>query len=243
MSISSPDNKQMLIQLLGSHPLLQRNPQQFHQTLHYHMERIHKGRFHFNNDLMLMNKEIIRIFSQISLQMSQQKTAPSLKIGKPVSRSNLIEKRLKERQQHFENNIQVTKPTEIDFRDKTDTIPTRRSDTMLEERQQELKKIMNNYQPPPEASKWISGEDGVTNLNIDHDTPVAVESIPLSTNKIEKHVTFQIEEQVKQEDPKQEDTADTFLKRLKKPNIEELLLKMLQNQEKILMYLQPTTNS
>lgn len=259
MSILTPSNKKMLVQLLGDHPLQKQNTTQFHQILQQHLERIHHRRFDYNNNLMLMNKELIRTFSQISTQIQQaspatvtippSQPAPSslfsqtppiqkLTIGPLVDKQAIINNRMKEHKSNFDELIQGKKPAEIDFRDKNADPPVRQHDSIMAEREQALKNIMTSYQSSQQASKWISGDE--KKIVIDDKPSIETETIVLSstpsalstskdTSSNEKHVTFQIDEP---------DDSVHFLKKLKQPNIEELLSTILQNQEKILALLQ-----
>ena len=259
MSILTPSNKKMLVQLLGDHPLQKQNAQQFRHVLQQHLERIHHHRFDYNNNLMLMNKELIRTFSQIAAHIqttppATTSTAPlrsppptlfsqtppiqKLTIGSLVDKSAIIDKRLKEHKSNFDELIQGKKPVEIDFRDKNVDPPIRQHDSIMTERQQELKKIMTTYQSSQQASKWISGDETKIAIDDKQILPIESDAIPLSSTpptpttppSNEKRVTFQIDE------PHE---SATFLKQLKRPNMEELLSTILQNQEKILALLQP----
>ena len=253
----------MLVQLLGDHPLQKLNKEQFHHVLQQHLERIHHQRFDYNNDLMLMNKELLRHFSQIAAQIQQAPpaTAPApstpprhdphalfsqtppiqkLTIGPLVDKQAVINKRMKEHKSNFDELIQGKKPEEIDFRDKSMDPPVRQHDSIMAEREQALKNIMTTYQPSQQASKWISGDE--TKIAIDDNSSIETETIVLSSTSVtstpstksteiqsnEKHVTFQMDEP----------DSTHFLKKLKQPNMEELLATILQNQEKILALLQ-----
>tara|TARA_Y100001970_G_scaffold293822_1_gene443525 strand:+ start:3722 stop:4510 length:789 start_codon:yes stop_codon:yes gene_type:complete len=250
-------NKKLLSQLLTDHPLQKQNSSQFHQVLQEHMERIHRRRFDYNNNLMLMNKELLRIFSHISIPpptttpaapsptsatslLSQTSSIQKLNIGPLVDKQAIMNKRMEKHKKHFDELIQGKKPAEIDFRDKLADPPIRQHDSIMAEREQALKNIMTSYQSnQQEASKWISGDEH--KIVIDSQGPamkteaIVLSSTPsaLSTSKDtssnEKHVTFQVDNQA--------DKAN-FLNKIKRPNIEELLTTILQNQEKILALLQ-----
>lgn len=256
----------MLVQLLGDHPLQKLNGEQFHHVLQQHLERIHHKRFDYNNDLMLMNKELLRHFSQIAAQIQQapptttseplsllrrdphalfSQTPPiqKLTIGPLVDKQAIINKRMKEHKSNFDELIQGKKPEEIDFRDNRMDPPARHHDSIMAEREQALKNIMTTYQPSPQASKWISGDETKIAINDKQMSSIEKEAIVLSSTSFtstpstkspeiqsnEKHVTFQMDEPV---------NSMHFLKKLKQPNIEELLSTILQNQEKILALLQ-----
>ena len=60
----SSQNKSLLWQLLSNHPNQKNNPKNFQHVLEYRVTEMNKNRFKFNNDLMMMNKEIIKQFAQ-----------------------------------------------------------------------------------------------------------------------------------------------------------------------------------
>ena len=65
MSVNSTENKGLLWQLLSNHPNQKTNPKNFKHVLEYRVTEMNKNRFKFNNDLMIMNKEIIKQLEEI----------------------------------------------------------------------------------------------------------------------------------------------------------------------------------
>ena len=63
MSVNSNDNKALLWNLLSKHPNQKKDPSKFQAVLEYRVNEIHRNRFKFGNDLMAMNKEIIKQFA------------------------------------------------------------------------------------------------------------------------------------------------------------------------------------
>ena len=57
MSVNSNDNKALLWNLLSKHPNQKKDPSKFQAVLEYRVNEIHRNRFKFGNDLMVMNKE------------------------------------------------------------------------------------------------------------------------------------------------------------------------------------------
>ena len=54
MSITSNENKELLIQLLDNHPLNKQNNSKFMEMFSFHLERIHKERFSYKNNLTII---------------------------------------------------------------------------------------------------------------------------------------------------------------------------------------------
>ena len=57
MSVNSNDNKALLWNLLSKHPNQKKDPSKFQAVLEYRVNEIHRNRFKFGNDLMVMNKD------------------------------------------------------------------------------------------------------------------------------------------------------------------------------------------
>ena len=77
MSVFSSQNKSLLWQLLSDHPNQKNNPKKFQHVLEYRVTEMNKNRFKFNNDLMVMNKEILKQFAQE--MPKQQPVKPAIK--------------------------------------------------------------------------------------------------------------------------------------------------------------------
>ena len=215
MSVNSRENKGLLWQLLSNHPFQKEDSKKFQAVLEYRVNEIHKNRFKFNNNLMSMNKEIIKQFANEVPKQTQPAT-PS-----QPSKAKVFETRLKVQQDNFDTLINKQKPAEIDFSDKTEEAPVdaRMVDNTLQQREQELKKIMSQYNNTEStASKWIQGESTSSskNLKIDKDSNVKIKPFVFDSEKSEKHVKFEIEER----DDKSSN-AMSFLTKLKKTNVKE----------------------
>jgi len=253
MAVNNEGNKDLLSQILDKHPLKKEKPKLFNKILNAEVEKVHSNRFHFNNNLTAMNKEILRIFqnmaSTINVQpkkhpksknWSAQQAAKNMDDHTPVPRIKIFETRLKEQQEHFNNMIKADVPKEIDFTDKAvsgDLITNTTIDQTMQKRQEELKRIMSDYQPNKKATEaWIKGEaQAPEQVTSNHSIKISPTSIvkKSTSSPNSKRVSFEI-----QEIP---DTASLFNKLKIKPKetkpIEsdsDFLKQIIQNQEKIM---------
>ena len=92
MSIASEDNIDLLRNLLKNHPLLISNPREFHFVFKKELERLHTNRFHFKSNLMAMNKELLKTFTDIKAEMMREHQ----EIRKKTEPANVYRKNLKE---------------------------------------------------------------------------------------------------------------------------------------------------
>jgi len=193
MSVFSSQNKSLLWQLLSNHPNQKSNPKKFQHVLEYRVTEMNKNRFKFNNDLMVMNKEILKQFAQ---EMPKQ-TKPAIKKAPSMTKGQIFEQNLKVQQNNFDTLINKQKPADIDFSDKTDDEPidARMVDTTLQERERELKKIMAQYNPNENSAKqWLTGESTSSHLKIDDSSNIKIEPTVLTDEMPERRVRFEVEE-------------------------------------------------
>ena len=193
MSVFSSQNKSLLWQLLSNHPNQKSNPKKFQHVLEYRVTEMNKNRFKFNNDLMVMNKEILKQFAQ---EMPKQ-AKPETKKPPSMTKGQIFEQNLKVQQNNFNTLINKQKPADIDFSDKTDDEPidARMVDTTLQERERELKKIMAQYNPNENSAKqWLTGESTSTHLKIDDSSNIKIEPTVLTDEMPERRVRFEVEE-------------------------------------------------
>ena len=193
MSVFSSQNKSLLWQLLSDHPNQKNNPKKFQHVLEYRVTEMNKNRFKFNNDLMVMNKEILKQFAQ---EMPKQ-AKPETKKPPSMTKGQIFEQNLKVQQNNFDTLINKQKPADIDFSDKTDDEPidARMVDTTLQERERELKKIMAQYNPNENSAKqWLTGESTSTHLKIDDSSNIKIEPTVLTDEMPERRVRFEVEE-------------------------------------------------
>ena len=195
MSVFSSQNKSLLWQLLSDHPNQKSNPKKFQHVLEYRVTEMNKNRFKFNNDLMVMNKEILKQFAQE--MPKQQPVKPPIKKAPSMTKGQIFEQNLKVQQNNFDTLINKQKPADIDFSDKTDDEPidARMVDTTLQERERELKKIMAQYNPNENSAKqWLTGESTSTHLKIDDSSNIKIEPTVLTDEMPERRVRFEVEE-------------------------------------------------
>jgi len=233
MSVCSSQNKSLLWQLLSNHPNQKTNPKKFQHVLEYRVTEMNKNRFKFNNDLMIMNKEIIKQFAQ---EANHQQTTKPPSQPAAMSKAQVFEKNLKAQQNNFNTLINKQKPPDIDFSDKTDDTPidARMVDTTLQERERELKKIMAEYNPNENSAKqWLTGESTSTHLKIDDSSNIKIEPTVLTDEK-ERRVRFEMEET-----PAPAVSAMSFLQKLKKTDEEGILpyLKRIEENQAVIINL------
>ena len=223
MSVHSTQNKSLLWQLLSNHPNQKTNPKKFQHVLEYRVTEMNKNRFKFNNDLMIMNKEIIKQFAQ---EANHQQTTKPPSQPAAMSKAQVFEKNLKAQQNNFNTLINKQKPPDIDFSDKTDDTPidARMVDTTLQERERELKKIMAEYNPNENSAKqWLTGESTSTHLNIDDSSNIKIEPTVLTNEMRERRVTFEVEENTAPAVTEPVVNAMSFLQKLKKTDDVDIL--------------------
>lgn len=186
MSIKTVENINLLKQILKNTPLAKSNSHRFTQILQNEVEKMHQQRFQYQSNLIKMNKEIIRNLTNFT--KTDQNNTPQ---SPPISQN--FEARLKEQQENFLKLSKPQKPQEIDFSDKTenDSIPS--LDTTMQQREKELKAIMQDYTPADKAGEWINKSDTEKNHKLKiHKTPKIIinpKDIVKPTNIKEKRNT------------------------------------------------------
>ena len=243
MSVNSNDNKGLLWNLLSKHPNQKKDPNKFQAVLEYRVNEIHRNRFKFGNNLMTMNKEIIKQFAQEIPPPSKQKQQPQ---QVAMSKSKMFETRLKNQQENFNKLINGTKPKEIDFSDKTEETPVdaRMVDDTLQQRELELKKIMAHYDSNSNnATEWLKGEEtsAAKQLKIDKTSNVKLEPDVVNVSAKQKRVHFEIKEKNTMSKP------SSFLDKLKKKDVKDEIINHLnrieEKQDIILSLLQSKAES
>jgi len=235
MSVNSNDNKGLLWNLLSKHPNQKKDPKKFQAVLEYRVNEIHRNRFKFNNNLMAMNKEIIKQFAAEIPPSTNKKTQPK----KPtLSKAKVFENKLKNQQDNFNKLINGEKPKEIDFSDKTEEAPidARMVDDTLQQRELELKKIMaQQAQNNNSATEWLKAEETSSSkhLKIDKTSNVKIESDIVKVQEKERRVRFEVEENPMK--------TISFLDKLKKKDVKDEIINQLtrieEKQDKILALL------
>ena len=176
MSIVSNENKELLLQLLDNHPLKKQNNSKFNNLFEEHIEIINKNRFSYDN-LTEMNKELLNVFQKIANKMNNENfiqlnpnppNSTMLRDSKPIPKIKILEERLKIQQSDFNKMNNPKKPKEIDFSDNIEEsyIENSMVDSTMKKREEELKKIMEEYDSKPkDAENWI--KNGGKNVNLD----------------------------------------------------------------------------
>lgn len=238
MEFRSHENKEMLYQILSSHPLRAMNNARFSKALDAQVNLVYKERFKYKNTLVEMNKEIIRRFQIIaqdiqqqqqqqqheqqqqqqqqrqqpkqmqSQQQSQQGTDNSYRTNALKPKSEYFEKRVKERQDSFVKLVNPPKPKEIDFSDEVQDGAMPSMDTTLIEREKELREAMKNYNSD-KASEWIGNEAVKKNIKIDTNSNISLEPETIKTKKTKKKVKFKVSEMQSSKPRTVNPTADT----------------------------------
>lgn len=267
MSVNSEENKSLLLSILQDHPGYKSNRGDLKDHLFKVIEYVHKERFRFNNNLTVMNKEILRNLQTMIPQptVSDPNVDPGwgthIQDGRVISKDEvpklkIFEERLKEKQDDFNNLIKAEVPKEIDFSDKTEDRPIITDSTIdqtMQQRQEELRKIMSSYQPDKKAAEaWLNGE-AQRPEGYKKDASPLNSIIKKETKSDEKkRVTFKIEEapiQTGNSYPLKTDTESLFNKlKLKTAGVpkstqvdtvdntsySKLLEKIIENQQLIL---------
>ena len=230
MDVRSDENKDILYQILIEHPLKNIDINKFLETIDNQVHLIYQDRFKFKNNLVNMNKEVIRRFSVMEKDINKQrkkktkqakakqkrkpKTRATIKTDRPIptqkEQKNVFDAKLKNRQDDFIKLVNPHKPEEINFKDPVEngTLPS--LDTTLEAREKELRNAMQTYNSES-AAKWIGNNAVKKNIRIDTNS-----SIELDPEIVKKRVSFKISEIKPQDTLGNNLNADFFLKKLKK---------------------------
>lgn len=215
MSITSEKNKSMLKGLLLDHPLLKLNKQEFNVVFNNEVKRLHQNRFSYRSNLIEMNKELLKIFQKIGLDMKQREE--NIKTQKQIQEQTIhqqfMSRRREEKQReqeaiNFEQQLSNTKsdfdkvmtgkrPEEIDFSDKVQDKPIKSNqfDLTMSQREAELAVIMKQQSKNKKVEQWLQGESNSDiNIKIDHSSnvPVNIDTIqgkPILKKKITREDT------------------------------------------------------
>jgi|TARA_B110000495_G_C23018117_1_gene603467 hypothetical protein len=241
MSVNSRENKELLWQLLSDHPFQKKDPKKFQSMLEYKVNETHQTRFNFQNNLMIMNKEIIKHFAnELSAPVKTNNPEQLSKSKAFDSKSKAFDSKLQEQKQNFDTLMHKEKPKEIDFSDKTEDGPVtdRMVTDSLQQREQELKKIMQQYNNNEKSSDWLKGESTSTEkkLAIHKSTNIEIKPTIIDTKvdkRNEKHVHFNVSEI-----PQTNKLLSKLKKVGEKDGIINYLQKIMNNQEKIISLLE-----
>mgnify|MGYP001453690791 FL=1 len=263
MSINSNENKKMLWDLLS--PTFPENLS-IHQRMKQFIDDIsttlHRDRFKYKSNIMQMNKILLsesKKYLTKCIQESNQNQKNIQKAGQMQERSMVnsrnydkfttkkehtttFEKRLRDKQEKFNQLIDGKKPKTIDFSDKMDKpISTMNSliDSTLAEREKELSSITSKYNKK-DVEKWLQNGGNIdstsTNISIKNEIKGILKPIEIGKEESQKRVTFEVKEKTSNEkSPTQETT--TFFSRLKQrsnSSDRELLQQIIENQKTLM---------
>ena len=263
MSINSNENKKMLWDLLS--PTFPENLS-IHQRMKQFIDDIsttlHRDRFKYKSNIMQMNKILLsesKKYLTKCIQESNQNQKNIQRAGQMQERSMVnsrnydkfttkkeqtttFEKRLRDKQEKFNQLIDGKKPKAIDFSDKMDKpISTMNSliDSTLAEREKELSSITSKYNKK-DVEKWLQNGGNIdstsTNISIKNEIKGILKPIEIGKEESQKRVTFEVKEKTSNEkSPTQETT--TFFSRLKQrsnSSDRELLQQIIENQKTLM---------
>ena len=236
MSVNSTQNKELLLQLLSSHPNFNSLKQNIVSDVNNLTNSYHRR--NENKSLVDINKMILKAVTQ---KLNSYISKPPLIPRKNnEANTNNFENKLKQHEKNFSKMMQTKKPAEIDFSDPIKDEVIRDVDETLKQREAELKNIMNQYNRK-EGDVWISSsqsKEKPENLKIEKNSTALINPINLKETdlKSKRRVTFSIEE-------KKQNSLDSLFNKLKKKSTENnydnnydnnLLQQILDNQMVIL---------
>ena len=206
MSITSAKNKDMLKGLLLEHPLLKLNENEFNLVFEKEVTRLHQNRFSYRSNLIQMNKELLKTFQKIGIDVKKREDerVRQQEIQSQSIHQQFVNKRNQEKERersaiNFEQRLNNTKsefdkvmagkrPEEIDFTDKIQDSPinSNQVDITMSKRQAELSAIMKQQPKNKNVEQWLQGDtnekqtSSEINIKIDHSSsiPVNVDHIP-----------------------------------------------------------------
>ena len=263
MSINSNENKKMLWDLLS--PTFPENLS-IHQRMKQFIDDIsttlHRDRFKYKSNIMQMNKILLsesKKYLTKCIQESNQNQKNIQRAGQMQERSMVnsrnydkfttkkehtttFEKRLRDKQDKFNQLIDGKKPKAIDFSDKMDKpISTMNSliDSTLAEREKELSSITSSYNKK-DVEKWLQNggniESTSTNISIKNEIKGILKPIEIGKEESQKRVTFEVKEKTSNEKTPAQETT-TFFSRLKQrsnSSDRELLQQIIENQKTLM---------
>ena len=258
MSINSNENKKMIWDLLS--PTFPDNlsiRQQMKTVIDNICVTLHKDRFKYKSNIMLMNKIVLdeskkyltkcirdnavdTTKAQQTNKIQQRNMVNSRNYDKFTTKkehNTTFEKRLRDKQENFNKLIDGKKPKTINFSDKLDKpISTMTSliDSTLAEREKELSTITKNYNKK-DVEKWLTNGgnvEQVSNIQIKNEIQGILKPIEITKETQQKRVTFEVKEKEEMK-PK----TSTFFSRLKQrsnSSDRELLQQIIENQKKLM---------
>ena len=186
MSINSPQNIQLLKQLLQENSLNKINPQYFDKVFTSQLNSIHENRFKHKSNLVSMNKILLANMEEFSkkynmqnnyssnsslnsqystfkLNPRPQQDDPFIEPNESTPKITILEKKYQEKKENFDTLNIKPKPKEVDFTDniKETIINDDDYDMKMKQREAELTEIMNQ-QSNKTNNDWLKGENTLT---------------------------------------------------------------------------------
>ena len=248
MSIVKETNKQMLFDLLksiGTESNLVIDENKLFKFITEKCNYFHTNRYEFDygSNLNEVNKRIVNDgYNFIMSNQNRQQVQPNKKVQQgELSRREMFDVGLANKEAQFKKMINPQKPKDIDFSDNKEDLPIKNLDVImnqtLADRQRELTSITQKYNhvDKQKAQAWLNREDDTTpkikiekNSNINLNSPIEIKS--------KKRVTFNVNEE------KNNNLTNFFSKLKQKPTINnsdimDKLNTIISNQNEILILL------
>ena len=160
MDVRSDENKSILYQILSNHPLKNINHDRFIKALENQVFLVHKDRFKFKNNLVEMNKEIIRRFSVIE---------NDIKNNTKNNTKNTTKNSTKNNTKNSTNNTPISKK-QIKNLKLDRPVVTRKDnknafDSKLKNRQDEFSQLVNPQKPKEIDFSDKANEDDIPSID------------------------------------------------------------------------------
>ena len=209
MSVSTEENKQMLIDLMKN--IMQDNNftlESENELRRFIIEKCnyyHTQRFEFGS-LSEINKKIVEMSYNFLLMKNKKVPIRQKTIHEEnMTRRDMFNKGLEIQQKNFDKMIQPKKPEEIDFSDANKDMPINNLNVImnqtLADRQNELRTITQQYSitDQKKAKKWLNNDKAMgiksqtPKIQIEHNTSLPLKNT-IDVLKEEKHVHFEVQD-------------------------------------------------
>ena len=245
MSIVETSNKKMLFELLksiGTDNNFIINDDELINFINNKCNYFHVNRyeFDFGSNLNAVNKKIVEDGYNFIMSKQKRQNVPEVR-SEQLSKREMFDVGLANKEAQFKNMINPKKPKEIDFSDGSEDFPIKNLDVImnqtLADRERELNSITKKYsnQDQIKAQKWLNREDETPKIKIERNSNITLKNQILVKPK--KKVTFEVDEK------KKDNNLLGFLSKLKqKPLVEDnnIINKLdiiIKNQNEILKLL------
>lgn len=245
MSIVETSNKKMLFELLksiGTDNNFVVNDNELIDFINKKCNYFHVNRyeFDFGSNLNEVNKKIVEDGYNFIMSKQVRQNVPEVR-NEQLSKREMFDVGLANKEAQFKNLIDPKKPKEIDFTDGSEDFPIKNLNVImnqtLADRERELNSITKKYsnQDQMKAQKWLNREDETPKIKIERNSNITLKNQIVVKPK--KKVTFEVDEK------KKDNNLIGFLSKLKqKPIVEDnnIINKLdiiIKNQNEILKLL------